>query len=167
MARKVSTSPPPLELYESSEIAPLPADAPYDDHIGAPEASAVVPHSRGAPLVISGSDYEIAEIVTRTVLRQENGRPFFVTFESGTYEAPPLDGPSKYAPPMISEVVNLETGECQILIMNTVLLRELDRHYPAGAYVGRSFAIVGYTHPDPEKRYRIYSVREIRRRTRS
>jgi hypothetical protein len=63
-------------------------------------------------------------------------------------------------PPYTCNIVNLETGEFQYLIMNAVLLSEIERGYPDNSYVGKSFLIQrGKTITG--KRYRGYKIVEI------
>lgn len=124
--------------------------------------------------------------ITRTVLQQVEGKPFAVTFEGAAYDgeelAPGKGSGVKMQPARIAHVLNLETGEKQALIMNTVLEGELMRNYgqnwdkanqgtvakkgedATGAYVGRSFIICGVKPTDAEgkaKRYRVYQIAEI------
>lgn len=134
-------------------------DDDFDDEHA--ETKAVVPHVKGSALVVGGVAYEIAAIVTRSVLRQIPGIPFFIEIESAIYEAPPLEGSSKMAPPDIMDVVNLETGECQVVICNTVLHLELDRKYPNAGYVGRKFAMCGYMAGRETNDYRVYNIVEL------
>lgn len=124
--------------------------------------------------------------ITRTVLQQVEGKPFAVTFEGAAYDgeelAPGKGSGVKMQPARIAHVLNLETGEKQALIMNTVLEGELMRNYgqnwdkskqgsvgakgedASGAYVGKSFIICGVKPTDAEgkaKRYRVYQIAEI------
>lgn len=123
--------------------------------------TAIAPHVKGGAVLVGGVEYEVAVIVTRSVLRQELKVPFFVEFESAIYEAPPLEQATKMAPPMIADVINLQTGECQILICNTVLEREIERNYPNGSYVGKRFAMCGYMAGRESNDYRVYNIVEL------
>ena len=101
--------------------------------------------------------------ITRTVLQQLEGIPFAITFESGAYEGENLQttrgGGLKMQPARLAEILNLETGERQLLIMNTVLERELLKAFPDNGYIGHSFIVRGKK-PDG-KGYRVYEIQEI------
>lgn len=118
--------------------------------------------------------------VTRSVLQQVDGVPIAVTFEGAAYEGEELQAGkgsgTKMAPARLANIINLETGEKQSLIMNTVLEGELVRNFgkpvggnekgegATGAYVGRSF-VIGSQKPvgadGKEKRYRVYQIAEL------
>lgn len=131
--------------------------------------------------------------ITRTVLQQRDGVPFAVRFEGGAYQGEELQNGRgngvKMAPARMANVVNLATGEKQVLIMNTVLEGELVRNFgktklngkdPAegdataidkakgmtlsGSYIGRSFVIGSQVPADAEgkrKNYRVYQIAEL------
>lgn len=112
--------------------------------------------------------FRIARHVTRPVLQQEDGYPFYVKFETAAIEGqalkPGRGGAAKMAPARVADVVNLQNGDQCTLIMNAVLESELDRVYPELDYVGRSFAIVRGDHPDKsdtDKRYKLYRIVEL------
>jgi hypothetical protein len=58
--------------------------------------------------------------------------------------------------------LNLITGECQLLIVNTVMGSEIRRKYPNDGYVGRCFAMVR-RRSDQDKRYKEFHIIEIAR----
>jgi hypothetical protein len=113
------------------------------------------------------SRYEIAKQVTRQVLRQEDGKPFYVEFESAVYKGeelvPSRGGAAKMAAADLANVIDLLTGELCVLIVNAVLKSELERHYPGEGYIGRKFAI-RRANPggDTDKRYKVYQIIELR-----
>lgn len=116
-------------------------------------------------LTLGDGEYIVARQVTRTVLRQDDGKPFYVLIESAAdISDMPEEAKAKkkddMAPARVCNVVNLETGEPQVLIMNTVLESELDRAYPNGDYVGRSYAI-SRQQAATDKRYKTYRILEI------
>ena len=120
--------------------------------------------------------YEVAEQVTRSVLRQEYDVPFTVEFETAAADSEKFEGDnSKKQPPRVAHVINLETGELQTLIMNKVLESELERYTggsimsPKGGYKGMAFAIVGFAprgkdaQDGTDRRYRTYRILELRK----
>jgi hypothetical protein len=107
------------------------------------------------------SRYAVKKQITRTVLQQVDGVPFCVEFESVAKEQPPVQNPKWDSPFVACDVVNLETGELNLLCMNKVLFSELDRAFPDGGYVGRKFAIVRAKAKDTDKRYRTYRILEL------
>lgn len=107
--------------------------------------------------------YEIAAQVTRSVLQQADGVPFYVEIQSASRVAMPVKE-SKMEPPDLCDVLNLETGELQVLILNKVLKSELLRAFPDDSYVGKKFAIVRAKAKDEDKRYKTYRILELRER---
>lgn len=118
--------------------------------------------------------------VTRTVLQQLENIVYAVRFEGAAYEGEELQAGkgsgTKMAPARLANIINLETGEKQSLIMNTVLEGELVRSFGApkggdakgdgatGGYVGRAFMIRSIKPVDgdgKQKRYRVYQIAEI------
>lgn len=104
--------------------------------------------------------------ITLPLFKFENEKPLYVRFEGKIFEADPIkshDGKTPATnkkPPHLAHVVNLETGEEGQIILGTVLLENLNKHYSEGAYVGRSFEIV--KHPQEGGRaYCLYSLTEI------
>lgn len=118
--------------------------------------------------------YSWGDQITRSVLQQESGVPFYVRFENEPYQGEELEftkrGKPKMAPARLCDVVNILTGELQLLIMNAVLESELrryaDKNYENKSFVGRAYGIVGFKdsdETDPDfKRYRTYKIRELR-----
>jgi hypothetical protein len=113
---------------------------------------------------LDGGQYKIAKQVTRTVLHQHDGEPFYIQFQSSIRRSTvePAGDKADMAPPNIADVLNLETGEMQILVMNTVLESELQRAYPNDDYVGRMFG-VKRGKSELDKRYKVYTIIEIER----
>src|SRR5271167_1835723 len=127
-----------------------------------------LPSSKGV-VILGGQRFEYIGVVTRTVLKQEDGVPFYVEFQ-GPIEPSSMNPEfSKYknkagegVVPEVADVLNLETGECQTLIVNAVLSSEIQRAYPLGAYVGRLFGIRRGP-SELDKRYKVYTIIEVRR----
>ena len=121
-------------------------------------------------LVLPGGQFRVKSQVSRTVLRQESEVPFYVEFQSPIAMSGMDPDNSKYKDPKtgggvlpdVADVMNLETGEYQVLIINAVLGSELRRNYPDHAYIGRLFGIV-QTKSDVDRRYKVYKIIEIER----
>jgi len=131
----------------------------------------VVLPSMGAALTLpDGTRFKVAKQVTRTVLQQVNEVPFYIEITSSIHVSTIDPEYSKYknkdtgeaSLPDVCDVTNLETGECQILIVNTVLGSELERNYPGDSYVGRSFGVLR-TKSEMDKRYFTYKIIELER----
>jgi hypothetical protein len=111
--------------------------------------------------------FEVAKQVTRRVLKQEDGIPFFIRIDGEIYEGEALEKQRgkdpAMAPARLCHVLNLATKENMLLVANTVLEGELDRNYPDGAYVGKYFAMRRY--PGPVKangrEYKVYEILEL------
>lgn len=123
----------------------------------------------GSVFELEGGNFEVVSQVTRTVLSQKDDVVFFVRVESDPYVATPLEGSrSKKQPPTMCDVLNLQTGEFQMLIMNTVLLKELTAafHTADGKpdFKGKSFGIRPSTLKKSEggNAYRVYQILHIR-----
>ena len=128
------------------------------------------PSKTAATLTIAGKQFDYAAQVTRTVLRQADDTPFYIEFQSRIAPSKMDAEHSKYkgkdgegVVPEVADVMNLETGELQVLIVNTVLGSELKKAYPEDGYVGRLFG-VRRARSDIDKRYKQYEIIEIKRR---
>lgn len=125
----------------------------------------------GKSVALPGGDFEVAAHVTRSVLPQIPDEPFYIEFQTPFVASKMNPEFSKYRDkktgepslPDVAEVVNLATGEYQILIGNTVLQSEITKAYPDETYVGRCFAVL-QTKSEIDKRYRVYKIVEIRRK---
>ena len=101
--------------------------------------------------------------VTRTVLVQEDQVPIYVHFQSAARDGDLVSDKRIKTPPRLADIINLETGELQILIMNAVLESELSRAFPGEAYVGKSFAILPHKNSggEADRRYSTYMIIEV------
>lgn len=108
--------------------------------------------------------------VTRPVLKIE-GSPVYFTVQGAIYKAPVMEDGSKakkgedgnpLPPPDLMNVINLETGEESLIVVNTVLGKNLQEHYPSDAYVNKSFEVVKFQpNKAAGKRYATFSISEI------
>jgi hypothetical protein len=144
----------------------------------AKENTALTVSQRASAMTVP-SAFTVVKQVTRSVLKQIDGQPFYVMFQGAPYEGEEIKtgrgGAPKMAPARLADVVDLETGELSLLIMNAVLESELNRAYPpiktagdegpgACGFLGKGFAILRGDHPektDTDKRYKLYRILEI------
>lgn len=129
---------------------------------------------------IGGRNYKMAQQVTRSVLQQKDDVPVHVKIEAPIRRALERAGrkpkdPNSAPPPAVVDVINLETGELQVLVCGAMLESALTEKYePAPVdrdgvivgvpgYVGRSFALVSrlVNMPGSTKRMRDYQIIEI------
>ncbi len=98
------------------------------------------------------------------LLPQQDDVPFFVQFESAVYTGEQL-ADSDMAAAELAQIINLETGELRLLIVNTVLKSAIERNYPDESYVGKKFAIRRFPKLAGDgkvsKRYKAYDIAEI------
>lgn len=81
-------------------------------------------------------------------------------FEGKTQE--PKKGETAKKPPMIFNVINLETGEVCQMVAGTVVQREITENYPKDAYVNKCFMIVkGKKKGTGDRGYFTYEIAEI------
>ena len=102
--------------------------------------------------------------VTRETLQQEDGVPIAVRIQSKIVKGEDREDAKEgdMRPPDLCNVLNLETGEEQVLIVNVKLKSGLRRGYPDDTYVGRSFALVSIKVPfKGNKTVRDYMVKEL------
>ncbi|MDR3449955.1 MAG: hypothetical protein P4M15_09485 [Alphaproteobacteria bacterium] len=144
------------------------------------EATDMVPVISGGVVRLGDGAYEIAGYVTRRVLSQRDNIPVYVVFETAAADSAVQAAPAgrgseaKMGAARVADVINLETGEPAVLIMNKVLESELERFTggtiddPNGGYVGRAFAIKSEKDTKDadgrDRRYRVYTIFELRKK---
>lgn len=107
--------------------------------------------------------------LTLPVLKQVDEKPFNVKITSAMVQSKAIqqqEGKQKMDPATICQVVNLDSGEEQTLICNSVLASTLNEHYPDNSYVGLCFEVIRHAKPvdaegKPTKRYHTYSIAEL------
>lgn len=152
---------------EAAPDAPAPVEGGVAAQIAdarGEETAASVPAlhvSEDQPVVINGRAFKVRQ-VTRNVFPQRPGHTLLVQMQGKIYTGKALDNPGpngKMDPAELAEVVNLETGEIGLIIINTVLGKQFEENYPNAGYVGKSFAI---TMKDiPGKRYKQFTLFEL------
>src|SRR5271170_4374755 len=133
------------------------------------EVIVAMPAMVGKTIALPGGRFKMTKQVTRSVLVQDDrGTPFFVTIQ-GKIRLSDIDPQySKFKDsktgeaslPDVFDVLNLETGEYQILICNKVFSSEIQKAYADNSYVGKSFG-VRRTTGKVDKRYRTYDIIEM------
>jgi hypothetical protein len=123
-------------------------------------------------IMIGGVEYIVEEQITKTVLVQRDNQPLAVEFkslivESEIQEGVTKDGKVKMNAARIADVIDLVTGQLHVLIMNTVLEKELTAKFPGkdgAGLLGLRFAIKSARPIDADgkqKRYRVYDILKI------
>lgn len=77
--------------------------------------------------------------VTASVLRLKPGQPRFFFFGSPMFLGKKIDDKMEAA--TLVRAADLETGEDGLLILSTVMRKEMTETYPKNAYVGKCFEI--------------------------
>jgi hypothetical protein len=81
-------------------------------------------------------------------------------FEGKTQKA--KEGEAEKKPPMIFNVINLETGEVCQMVAGTVVHREIVDNYPKEGYVNKCFMIIkGKKKGSGDRGYFTYEIAEI------
>jgi hypothetical protein len=107
----------------------------------------------------------IVKHVTMPTLKLMPDVPVYVKITEAIFEGktqPPKDGETAKKPPMIFNVINLETGEVCQMVAGTVVQREIQDNYPKDAYVEKCFMIVkGKKKGSGDRGYFTYEIAEI------
>ena len=109
---------------------------------------------------------EIIKHVTMPTLKLQPDVPAYVKITDPIFEGktqPAKEGEAAKKPPMIFNVINLETGEVMQMVAGTVVQREILDNYPKDAYVGKCFMIVkGKKKGTGDRGYFTYEIAEIK-----
>ena len=157
--------------------------APSHEQIGEEQTTAeIIPHEKSAVVTIGGRSFTVTKRVTSRAISFTDGVPMFLRFTGPFYRAEPLPeqyNPKGLAPPIMADVVDLETGECLKLMCNTVLISELLSQYCyayddnerdmdvrlsqglTSDHLNRSFAITRYPAAKEDKLYKLFDIVEI------
>jgi hypothetical protein len=95
--------------------------------------------------------------VTLSVLKLEKGVPRFLFFVGPMYEGKKIDDKKEAA--TLIHSIDMETGEEGVIIVPTVLKKELHENYPGDTYAQRGFEVV--ITRDMEKKYNHVSINEV------
>lgn len=115
---------------------------------------------------------KIVRVVTVPLLKLKPGMTIYVLVRAAMHKAQPLkteqnpkDGEKAKEPPMLLDVVNLESGELQQVIPGAILVDILNDNYPTASYVGKGFQIAVSEQKASAggggRRYNTYNVSEI------
>lgn len=107
----------------------------------------------------------IVRHVTMPTLKLVPDVPAYVKITAKIFEGktqPAKDGEAQKKPPMIFNVINLETGEVCQMVAGTVVQREIQDNYPKDAYVNKCFMIIkGKKKGSGDRGYFTYEIAEI------
>ena len=106
---------------------------------------------------------KVVKAVTRPTLSLQPGTPVFVKIIKAIYVGKEIKGTEKKAdqkPADIADVINLETGKEQQLVVGAVVKANLEEMYEGAKYVGKSFMITKLDKKEG-KRYFNYEISEI------
>lgn len=106
--------------------------------------------------------------VTLPLFKMKDEEEMYFRFTGEMFDAKPLKTVRKdpdtkeplKKPPVLCDVVNLETGEEGRIIINEVLKGTLNDEYPSAGYVGKNFAITRHAIAG-NKSYATFSIVEI------
>lgn len=107
--------------------------------------------------------FKVKKIVTREVLQTKINVPEYIRIEESHYLGEEMDDPfnkGKKSRATLMHVVNLQTGESQVVVCNTVLHETLDSTYPEGSYIGLCFSITKLKKKE-DKNYHNFAIIEI------
>ena len=103
--------------------------------------------------------------VTMPTLKLVPDVPAYVKITAKIFEGktqPAKEGEQVKKPPMIFNIINLETGEVCQLVAGTVVQREIQDNYPKDSYVNKCFMIIkGKKKGSGDRGYFTYEIAEI------
>ncbi len=103
--------------------------------------------------------------VTMPTLKLLPDVPAYVKITEKIFEGkaqPAKEGQEPKKPPMIFNVINLESGEVCQMVAGTVVQREIQDNYPKDSYVNKCFMIVkGKKKGTGDRGYFTYEIAEI------
>ena len=107
----------------------------------------------------------IVRHVTMPTLKLMPDVPAYVKITEAIFEGkvqPAKEGETQKKPPLIFNVVNLETGEVCQMVAGTVVQREIQDNYTKDTYVGKGFMIIkGKKKGSGDRGYFTYEIAEI------
>lgn len=109
------------------------------------------------------SKVKVVKAVTRPTLTLEQNVPVYVRILKEIYVGKEIKGSEKKAdakPADIADIMNLETGKEQQLVIGAVVKSNFEESYPKAGYVGKAFMITKLDKKEG-KRYFNYEISEI------
>lgn len=105
------------------------------------------------------SDPKFARLraVTLSVLKLEKGQPRFLYFIGPMHKGKKIDDQKE--PATLIHAMDMETGEEGVVIVPTVMQKELIENYPDESYVGKGFEVT--ITRDMEKKYNHVAISEV------
>lgn len=113
---------------------------------------------------VGESRFRVIKRVTQRALSLQDNIIYYIKINAPFFSADPLPevyNPKKMPPPTMLEITDLETGECLLLICNTVFVSEIERKYSDGGYVGCCFAVKRHPAAKENKAYKLFDIVEI------
>jgi hypothetical protein len=101
--------------------------------------------------------FKIKKHVTLPLFKLDS-TPRYLRFEGAVYIGKVVE--DKKEPPHLAKVTDMETGEMGEVILGTVLLGNLNEHYPEDKYVGKIFCLTK-TSPEGSRKYSLYNITEV------
>ena len=96
--------------------------------------------------------------VTVPVFKFQPDVPAYIRIEDAIYVGKKVE--EKKEPARLCHIVNLETGEENLMIVGKVLEGTLNEMYPDNSYVGKSFEVLNHGIRG-DKKYNTYSISEV------
>jgi len=109
------------------------------------------------------SKVKVINAVTRPTLSLVEGVPVYVKILKPIYVGKEIKGSEKKAdskPADIADIINLENGKEQQLVVGAIVKSNIEESYPEGTYVGKGFMITKGKKKEG-KRYFNYEISEI------
>lgn len=96
-----------------------------------------------------------------SLVLKDVGQSATLRFDSPIRESKVVDTKTKRDPARIADVTNMETGEQNILIVNSVVESNLQRDYPNDGYAGLTFFIQNLGKRTESQRYNDFGIAEV------
>ena len=112
--------------------------------------------------VKTGLKVKVLKKVTRELLKLKDNMPVYIKVLCATYQAEPTEakqGAVQMDPPILANVVDLETGEEMQMIFPKVLEEEIHKNYPDNSYVDHCFSVEKFKIDG--KKYSGFKISEI------
>lgn len=108
---------------------------------------------------------KIISRVTVPVLKMKPNKEYYIRFDEAIHEGEKLEKQKFDNNAMVCKVTLLNTDtlerEVNLMICRTVMVKEINRNYPADSYIGKWFSVAFQNHPDPAVKYKLFTISEI------